>query len=397
MHDALAQQHREIPAGAPMKSITVSGQHLEYEFIGEGLLVVLVNNPTVSTQNQRVMADQLVKAGRQVLIFENHGPDSASIPEFVDALAGLLDSLNLRSVCLWGWSMGAQIIQELALVRPDLAGPIVLLGTAGRQTAFLRMFGEACRDALAPGVAGGANMRTVMFALGLWTPSMLANDTAVAALTADSSPPELALRTTNAGLAYDARLDALAAIATPTLVFGFELDMLTPPVLGREVADAIKGPLRGDRWSHARRSLHAHKPDHGRSAAVHQRAASRGSRVSALIAVGYSADMIASNPRITVDADRMEAFCRKWKIARLELFGSILRDDFGAESDIDLLVTFTSDARWKFTDDLDMEEELERLLRRKVDLVDRRVVESNPNWVRRRNILSTAQPFYEAA
>jgi predicted nucleotidyltransferase len=107
--------------------------------------------------------------------------------------------------------------------------------------------------------------------------------------------------------------------------------------------------------------------------------------------------MIASNPRITVDAVQIEAFCQKWRIARLELFGSVLRDDFDEESDIDLLVTFAPDARWKFTDDLDMEDELERLLSRKVDLVDRRVVESNPNWVRRRNILSTAQPFYEAA
>ena len=224
-----------------MQSMTVSGQHLEYEFVGEGPLVVLVNNISVSTVMQRAMAEPLVKAGRQVLIFENHGPDSASVTEFADALAGLLDALNLSSVCLWGWSQGAGVIQELALARPDLAGRIVLLGTVGRQTAFLRMFLEACRDALAPGVAGGASMRTVMFALGLWPPSMLANDDAVAALTADSSPPELALRADGGGPAYDARLDALAAITAPTLVVGFELDLLTPAVLGREVADAIDG------------------------------------------------------------------------------------------------------------------------------------------------------------
>jgi pimeloyl-ACP methyl ester carboxylesterase len=222
-----------------MQSITVSGQHLEYEFLGEGPLVVLVNNLTVSTPMQRVMAEPLVKAGRRVLIFENHGPDSASYPEFVNALAGLLDALKLRSVCLWGWSMGAIIIQELALARPDLAGRIVLMGTVGRETAFLRMFVNAGSDALAPGVAGGANMRTVMFALGLGTPSMLANDAAVAALTADPSPPELALRAARAS--FDSHLDAYTAITAPTLVVAFELDLLTPAVLGREVADAIKG------------------------------------------------------------------------------------------------------------------------------------------------------------
>ncbi len=224
-----------------MQSITVSGQHLEYEFLGEGPLVVLVNNITVSTEMQRAMADPLVKASRQVLIFENHGPDSASIPEFVDALAGLLDALKLRSVCLWGWSQGTCIIQGLALARPDLAARIVLLGTFGRQTAFYRTFLKAWGAALASGVAGGADLVTVLYSLGLWAPSMLANDAVVGALTANPSPPELGRRAARAEVANDARLDTLAAISAPTLVFGFELDLLTPAVLGREVADAIKG------------------------------------------------------------------------------------------------------------------------------------------------------------
>jgi pimeloyl-ACP methyl ester carboxylesterase len=212
---------------------------MEYELLGEGPLVVLVNNPNVSLVGQRLMADPLVKAGRQVLIFENHGPDSASMPEFVDALAGLLDALNLRSVCLWGWSQGAAIIQELAIARPDLAGRLVLLGTAGRTTAFLRMFFRAWSDTLAPGVAGGESIATVMFWLGLGTPAILANDDIVAALAADPSRPEVARRAARAAVEHEGRLDALAAISAPALVVGFELDVLTPAVLGREVADAI--------------------------------------------------------------------------------------------------------------------------------------------------------------
>ena len=103
-----------------MQSLTVSGQRLEYEFLGEGPLVVLVNNPVVPVPNQRLMAGPLVTSGRRVLLFENQGPDSTSLAEFTDALAGLLDALELRSVDLYGWSQGAVMIQRLAVIRPPL-------------------------------------------------------------------------------------------------------------------------------------------------------------------------------------------------------------------------------------------------------------------------------------
>ena len=107
--------------------------------------------------------------------------------------------------------------------------------------------------------------------------------------------------------------------------------------------------------------------------------------------------MVAVHPRLAASEEQIEAFCQKWKIVRLELFGSVLRDDFDAQSDIDLLVTFAPDASWKFRDDLDMEEELAGLLGRHVDLVERRLVETNPNWIRRKAILSSARLLYEAA
>lgn len=101
--------------------------------------------------------------------------------------------------------------------------------------------------------------------------------------------------------------------------------------------------------------------------------------------------------RLRLTDEQIAAFCRKWQIVRLELFGSALREDFDGDSDIDLLATFSSGAQWKFRDDLDMEEELRALVGRSVDLVERRLVETNPNWIRRRNILSTARLVYEAA
>src|SRR5215207_3222013 len=92
----------------------------------------------------------------------------------------------------------------------------------------------------------------------------------------------------------------------------------------------------------------------------------------------------------------IEQFCGRWKITELAAFGSILRQDFGAESDIDLLATFAPDARWTLFDLVHMNDELSALLGRKVDLVSRRGVETSRNPIRREAILSSARPIYAA-
>ena len=65
--------------------------------------------------------------------------------------------------------------------------------------------------------------------------------------------------------------------------------------------------------------------------------------------------------RITVPSDKLAAFCERWQIVELAIFGSILRDDFGPESDIDLLVSFREDARHSLFDMVRMERELETI------------------------------------
>jgi hypothetical protein len=97
-----------------------------------------------------------------------------------------------------------------------------------------------------------------------------------------------------------------------------------------------------------------------------------------------------------VDAKRLSDFCHRWQIARLELFGSVLRGDFGPDSDVDILVSFAPGASWSLLDHARMEEELAGLLHRPVDLVSRRAVERSPNWIRREAILRSAEPLYEA-
>jgi predicted nucleotidyltransferase len=101
-------------------------------------------------------------------------------------------------------------------------------------------------------------------------------------------------------------------------------------------------------------------------------------------------------PPIPWPAERIDEFCRHWKIAELSLFGSALRDDFRPDSDIDLLVRFAPDADWSLLDHARMELELEHMLGHGVDLISRSAIEKSPNWIRRNEILRTARPVYAA-
>lgn len=96
---------------------------------------------------------------------------------------------------------------------------------------------------------------------------------------------------------------------------------------------------------------------------------------------------------IEVPKDKIAAFCRRWKVAELCLFGSVLRDDFGPESDIDVLVTFAEDADWSLYDWVDMIEELKAIFGREVDLVSKRGLR---NPFRRHAILTSREVVYAA-
>jgi predicted nucleotidyltransferase len=99
---------------------------------------------------------------------------------------------------------------------------------------------------------------------------------------------------------------------------------------------------------------------------------------------------------LDIPRDRLAAFCRRWRIVELGLFGSALREDFSPESDIDVLVTFAPGVRRRLADLAAMEEELRDLLGREVDLVERRAVEQSENYIRRRHILKSVEPLYVA-
>lgn len=100
--------------------------------------------------------------------------------------------------------------------------------------------------------------------------------------------------------------------------------------------------------------------------------------------------------QIMVPKNQIAAFCHKWKITELALFGSVLREDFRPDSDVDVLVTFSHDSDWGVEHLLDMKEELEALFGRSVDLVEKRLVEENRNYIWRKHILSHMETVYAA-
>jgi type III restriction enzyme len=97
-------------------------------------------------------------------------------------------------------------------------------------------------------------------------------------------------------------------------------------------------------------------------------------------------------PRIPVDRGKVEEFCRRWKITELSFFGSVLTDDFGPDSDVDVMVTFADDAEWGL-EIVDMADELSGMFGRGVDLVTRRSIEESENWIRRKAILEGAESY----
>lgn len=97
--------------------------------------------------------------------------------------------------------------------------------------------------------------------------------------------------------------------------------------------------------------------------------------------------------KLMIDREWIASFCQRHRVSRLAVFGSALREEFGPESDLDILIEFAPDARVSLFDFVRMQEELSSFFGRKVDLVEERGIR---NPFRRREILGTAETLYAA-
>ena len=98
-------------------------------------------------------------------------------------------------------------------------------------------------------------------------------------------------------------------------------------------------------------------------------------------------------PHLTIDRGRLADFCRKWRVTELSFFGSVLRDDFRPDSDVDVLVSFEPNAGWTLLDLVSMQQEVADVLGRSVDLVEEAALR---NPYRRSAILKSKQVVYAA-
>ncbi len=99
--------------------------------------------------------------------------------------------------------------------------------------------------------------------------------------------------------------------------------------------------------------------------------------------------------RLGITQEQLAEFCQRWKVTELALFGSVLRDDFSANSDVDILVSFTPHHSWGL-EFMQMREELAVLVKRPVDLLTRQSIMNSHNLLRRQAILDSAEVIYAA-
>jgi hypothetical protein len=97
---------------------------------------------------------------------------------------------------------------------------------------------------------------------------------------------------------------------------------------------------------------------------------------------------------IELPMKQIKAFCDRWQVTEFYLFGSVLRDDFRPDSDIDVMVQFHPEAHPTFFSLEQMEAELKTIFNRDVDLITRQGITSSRNYLRRQEILSSAQVIY---
>lgn len=97
--------------------------------------------------------------------------------------------------------------------------------------------------------------------------------------------------------------------------------------------------------------------------------------------------------RFTIPRKKIAEFCKRWNITEFSIFGSVLRDDFRSDSDIDVLVSIDPGAHMGLFKIIEMKLELEEIFKRPVDLVEK---EGLKNPYRRKEILQTARVVYAA-
>lgn len=233
-----------------MPFVNSNGIRLSYDRAGAGEPVLLIMGSSAAGRVwSTYQTPALHRAGYETITFDHRGiapsdvpPGKYALADVVADTAGLIEALGLAPCRIVGFSMGAMIAQELAADSPHLVASAVLMATRAREDAFRRALAMSGRALAESGVRLPPAYSAAMSVLQMLSPATLADD---AAVTSWLEIFELAGDRDSGGQVWidpaGDRRPKLAGIAAPCRVIAFADDLVCPPHLCAEVADAIAG------------------------------------------------------------------------------------------------------------------------------------------------------------
>jgi pimeloyl-ACP methyl ester carboxylesterase len=226
--------------------------NLAYEDRGQGEPVVFIAGRGGAGRTWHLFqVPTFLAGGYRAVTFDNRGigatesADGFTTDTMVADTAALIESLDAGPARIVGVSMGSYVAQELMLVRPELVSSAVLMATRGRHDRTREFFRTAETELVAAGVELPPEYDAKSRLLENFSPKTLNDDNAVEqwiqmfTMWPTKPTPGLLCQLNIAPAPNTSRLGAYRAIAHPVLVIGFGDDVVTPPHLGREVADAL--------------------------------------------------------------------------------------------------------------------------------------------------------------
>lgn len=236
-----------------MPVIPVNGIRLNYDDTGgDGDAVMLVMGSGARGRAWHLhQVPALTAAGYRVVTFDSRGipptdvcAEGFTVQDLVGDLAGLIEYLRLGACRLVGTSMGAYVVQELALLHPYLVQQAVLMATRGRVDVLRRALSKAEMELYDSGVVLPPRFNSVVEAMRNLSPRSLSDDARISdwldvlEVTSGTGPGE---RVQMALDPVPGRLDSYRNISAPCHVIAFQDDLVAPPDLGYEVSEAIPG------------------------------------------------------------------------------------------------------------------------------------------------------------
>jgi pimeloyl-ACP methyl ester carboxylesterase len=233
-----------------MRFVSANGIRLAYERTGRGERVLLIMGQAAGGNVWTMyQVPALTGAGYEVITFDNRGmppsqvpPGDYSLADLVADTAGLIEALDAGPCRLVGTSLGAMVAAELATSRPDLVTCCVLMAVRARADALRRALSAGERELRCSGARQPAAYDALISVLQMFSPATLNDDAAVSAwldVYEMSAERRAAARGQDAIDVTSDRRAAFRAVPVPCRVIGFSDDLMCPPHLCAEVAEAI--------------------------------------------------------------------------------------------------------------------------------------------------------------